>query len=243
MAEQRKDAPRDPVQSFWLGSISTLERLSITSFLANGHDYDLYAYEDLRGIPNGARLRDAGEILPATTVFIDDRGTYATFANLFRYQLLLERGGWWVDTDTVCLRPFDFDDDCVLGLEPDQTLASGVIRVPPGSELMCRAVEEALQVKKRPMPWGVIGPALLDRLAKELGYLCFARESSVFYPIDWPAWESILDPKCDWDLESGAHAVHLWNSLWALHERDKDASYPSRCLYERLKRRYPPSQE
>ena len=35
-----------------------------------------------------------------------DNGSYAGFANFFRYELLRKRGGWWVDLDTICLRPF-----------------------------------------------------------------------------------------------------------------------------------------
>ncbi len=36
------------------------------------------------------------------------------FANFFRYKLLLEKGGWFVDSDTICMRPFDFDNEYVL---------------------------------------------------------------------------------------------------------------------------------
>ena len=42
------------IQGLWIGSeLSMLERLSIASFLDNGHDYHLYTYGDVRGIPDG----------------------------------------------------------------------------------------------------------------------------------------------------------------------------------------------
>ena len=30
-------------------------------------------------------------------------GSVAGFSNLFRYELLRRDGGWWVDTDVLCL--------------------------------------------------------------------------------------------------------------------------------------------
>jgi hypothetical protein len=60
----------------------------------------------------------------------------------------------------------------------------------------------------------------------------------VFYPVDYPDWEKLLTPGAA-SLEDGeAKAIHLWNSLWDLNDRDKDATYPHDCVYEQLKRRY-----
>ena len=97
----------------WIGSrLSTLERLSIASFLANGHPVHLYAYEAIEGVPHGTTIRDGNEILPAASIFTYPdgfgRGSPAAFANLFRYKLLLEHGGTWADTDMVCVQPLDF---------------------------------------------------------------------------------------------------------------------------------------
>ena len=101
----------DPIiQGLWIGAeLSVMEQLSIASFLRNGHEYHLYTYAELANVPAGTVIRDANEILPAAAIFqYKDRPSYAGFSNFFRYKLLLERGGWWVDSDLVCLRPFDF---------------------------------------------------------------------------------------------------------------------------------------
>ena len=59
----------DAIQSLWIGArLSTLEKLSIQSFLYYGHRYHLYAYRDLPDLPRGAVLRDAGELLPASQI-------------------------------------------------------------------------------------------------------------------------------------------------------------------------------
>lgn len=98
------------IQSLWIGeSLSVMEQLSITSFLSNGHEFHLYAYDDVKNVPEGTVLKDASEIISPDKIFkYKDHDSYAGFANLFRYTLLLERGQWWVDTDVVCLSPLDF---------------------------------------------------------------------------------------------------------------------------------------
>ncbi len=95
----------DAIQSLWIGSaLSTMERLSLTSFVAAGHNVHLYTYDDVAGVPEGVELRDANAILPRSRIFrYAEHDTVSGFSNFFRYKLLLERGGWWVDTDVVCL--------------------------------------------------------------------------------------------------------------------------------------------
>src|SRR5258706_1862824 len=98
------------VQGLWIGgSLSTMERLSIKSFLANGHAYHLYAYDDVAGVPPGAVVKDGNQILPSSLIFrCKQNKSFAAFSDFFRYKLLLEKGGWWVDLDVVCLKFFAF---------------------------------------------------------------------------------------------------------------------------------------
>ena len=131
------------INSLWIGrSLSAIERLCITSFLQNGHEFHLYCYDKIGNVPDGAVLRDAAEILPASEIFSyqhgSAKGSLAAFANLFCLKFLLERGGWWVDADVVCLRPFDFKEDFVFASEPTHygTLATNaVLKFPNGHEI------------------------------------------------------------------------------------------------------------
>lgn len=101
------------IQSLWIGQkLSVMEQLAISSFLQNGHSFHLYVYNEMQGVPKGTILQDANEIMPSKRIFkYRHHDTYAGFANLFRYKLLVEKGGYWVDTDVVCLRPFSFTAD------------------------------------------------------------------------------------------------------------------------------------
>src|SRR5881227_24224 len=110
---------QNTIQSLWVGSrLSVLERLSIASFLKNGHSYILYTYEPVEGVPAGAELKDANEILPSSSIFrYREYDTCSGFSNFFRYKLLLERGGWWADTDMICLKPFNLSAEFVFSSE------------------------------------------------------------------------------------------------------------------------------
>lgn len=230
---------REAVQGLWLGSrLSMMERLSIASFLANGHDYHLYVYDDVSDVPRGVRLQDARDILPPDWKFRDDRGTWGAFSDCFRFKLLLDKGGWWVDADMVCLRPFDFEDECVFLTEPDLTVGTAVIRTPPASEAMARAWDTCRQVDRLHVPWATVGPKLLISVVQALGLTGRAVDSRVFCPFDWSEWQQALDPGIVWQFTPATRAVHLWNSMWALAGKDKDAVYPPGCLYETLKQRY-----
>src|SRR5215216_3083614 len=107
------------IQGLWIGpELSVMEQLSASSFLRNGHEYHLYVYDEMRNVPEGTVVKAASEILPSSSIFqYKHQASYAGFANFFRYKLLLERGGWWADTDIVCLRPFDFAAPYVFASE------------------------------------------------------------------------------------------------------------------------------
>jgi len=129
------------IQGLWVGpELSVMEQLSIASFMRNGHEYHLYIYDEPKNVPVGTVIKDANEILPGASVFqYKQYPSYAGFSNFFRYKLLLERGGWWVDTDTICLKPFDFPELYVFSSEMSQGLEvvnSGILKAPAGSELM-----------------------------------------------------------------------------------------------------------
>jgi hypothetical protein len=93
-------------QSFWFGAeLPRWSRTCLRSFLDHGHSVDLYTYRQL-DVPRGVRLRNAGKVLPRDRLFLypkgREKGGVSGFSNLFRYKLLHDRGGWWVDADVVC---------------------------------------------------------------------------------------------------------------------------------------------
>ena len=105
----------------------------------HGHEFELYAYEELRGLPEGCTLRDAGAIQPREQVFRyrdgHGKGSPAGFANLFRYKLLAEKGGWWVDTDVLCLASDLPEAEVVFAPEEPGRYNVAIMKFPAGLSL------------------------------------------------------------------------------------------------------------
>ncbi|MEO8215580.1 MAG: glycosyltransferase [Acidobacteriota bacterium] len=234
----------DPVCGLWIGSeLSTMERLSITSYLANGHPYHLYAYRDIAGVPEGTVMEDANRILPESSIFkYRHHDSYAGFSNYFRYKLLLEKGGWWSDLDVVCLRPFDFGGDYVFPAEMSdagtEVAANCVMRTPQGSAIMRFAWDECRWRDPGTLLWGETGPILMQEAIERFGLRRFRHPYRTFCPITHQRWQRLVEPDADLPGGVDVYAIHLWNELWRRSGTDKNARYASTSIYERLKRRY-----
>ncbi|HEV3418321.1 MAG TPA: hypothetical protein VG056_15965 [Pirellulales bacterium] len=233
------------VQSLWIGPrLSVMEQLSIRSFLDHGHPFHLYTYGPVRDLPEGAVVRSGDEILPERENFRHEAGGYgkgsvAAFANLFRCKLLLERGGWWTDLDSVCIRPLEFADEHVLGYErePDgrQHVAVGLVKAPIGSPLMAYCWQRCEQAERARMVWGETGPRLMAEAIERVRAPVRMLEPAAFYPIDyWQIWQLIRERQ----IPDRCYSIHLWNSKWRRERLDPDAVYDLECVYEQLKRRY-----
>ena len=232
---------RDVVQTLWIGeSLSAMERMCIASFLDHGHPLHLYAYAPIDGVPNGVTLRDANEILPASMIWqYTESPSYAGFANHFRYELLHRRGGWWADTDVICLRPFHSEREHVVANEKhrDTTHATNcVLKAPAGSNLMRYAADECASKDTTTLWWGDTGPHLLVAALKKLGMEDCLASPSDFCGIDCVQWESLLAP--DPPALNGGMGLHLWNEMWRRNGKDKNARYAPTSLYETFRARF-----
>jgi Glycosyltransferase sugar-binding region containing DXD motif/Alpha 1,4-glycosyltransferase conserved region len=231
------------IQGLWIGpELSVMEQMSIGSFLLHEHEYHLYVYDEPKNVPAGTVVRDASEILPASRIFqYKHFPTYAGFANFFRYKLLLERGGWWADTDTICLKPFDFLRPHVFATEicnGREVVTSGIIKAPKGSPAMAYAWDVCQTKEPDKLGWGETGPRLMGEAVERFSLGKYREPSHVFCPVDYLNWRRVLEPDWNAALPERSHAIHLWNEKWRAAGQDKNSRYHPDCLYERLKRRY-----
>jgi len=231
------------IQGLWIGSeLSVMEQLSIASFLANGHDYHLYVYSELKNVPAGTTVKDGSEILPSSSIFqYREYATYAGFANFFRYKLLLERGGWWADADIICLKPFNFPDEHVFATEMCKGLevvSSGIIKAPKGSPAMAYAWQVCQSKNPQDLAWGETGPKLMGEAVEEFSLGEYKKPHRVFNPLGYSDWRKVLEPDVEPLFDDSSHSIHLWNEMWRASGQDKNAEYEPSCLYEKLKRRY-----
>jgi mannosyltransferase OCH1-like enzyme len=230
------------IQGLWVGAqLSVMEQLSVSSFLLNGHEYHLYVYDEMGNVPEGAVVKDAAEILPRSSIFqYKHQASYAGFANFFRYKLLLERGGWWADTDVICLRPFDFAGRHVFATETcrgEEFITSGIIKAPAGSPVMAYAWEVCQRKNPSELVWGETGPRLMTEAVGRFSLAHRKEPPGVFCPLEYSEWHKMLEPDFE-GFGRDTYAVHLWNEMWRAAAQDKNATYAADCLYERLKREY-----
>ena len=133
------------IQSLWIGnSLTQIEQVALSSFLKNGHHFHLYVYQDVANVPDGVILKDANKIIKEKEIFTYKEsgwgnGSYAGFADWFRWELLSQKGDFYVDTDIVCLKPFDFTETQIFGMQDnsDLSVCPAVIKFPARSKI-CR---------------------------------------------------------------------------------------------------------
>ena len=207
----------------WVGNpLTQVQRLSMRSFLHNGHDVILYAYDELDP-PDGVTVRDANTIVSDSDIF-ESHQTYAAFADLFRYRLLGTTNALWVDADTLCLRPdWDFGE-YIFGFQEPDKVNNGVLAYPQDSSL-------ALMMQRRSVyqdanVFDALGPVLLTSCLRELEMVHLAQPMQVFSPIVWSDFATMWKP--EWTesilrLCQDSHAVSLWNYMLGFHNYPRDA--------------------
>ena len=148
------------VQSLWVGDkLSQMEQYSIKSFLNTGHEYHLYTYNKIKGIPKGVKIKSGNKIMPKKDIF-KMQDTFLPFSDIFRYKLLYEKGNYWVDLDMICLKKLDFKEPFIFSSE--RTIQKGaykmvvkfvpnigVLKAPPKSEFYRELFEKCMEYHKK----------------------------------------------------------------------------------------------
>lgn len=161
------------VNGLWISldgaPLSNLERLCIYSFCANGHDFHLWTYGDLPNIPADTSpgkvvVRDAAEILPQSKMFFVKK-SLAGFSDWFRWKLMRDVGGWYVDMDIVALRPLAFEEGIVFVAAGYNWLNSNFMKFPHGTTFAAE-VENACANPGRIVPWDTKGRRWSKRMRR-----------------------------------------------------------------------------
>jgi len=234
------------IQGLWIGKrLSTMERLCVASFLRHGHDFHLYTYDVVENVPPEAKIMDAARIVPPEKIFrYKKHPSYAGFSNLFRYKLLYEKGGYWVDMDNICLRPFPDEPEYVFSSQRSGDPARpvqvnvGVLKAPAGSEIMRYCHEKTAAKDPRFLQWGETGPKLMAKAVEAFGMEALVSPPQRHNAIDHWSWYRSIDGSLSLSDLSEADSVHLWNEMWRRNAVDKEAQFPKESLFEEAKRLY-----
>lgn len=238
---------RNRFQSFWHGGVlSPYEQFCLKSFVDCGYAVDLYTYDLALAVPAGVRVRDAAELISPDEVFVYQaegfgKGSPSAFSNYFRYKLLVEKGGWWIDTDVVCLTDRIPAVDDFFARQDADLVACGTMYFEPRHPIMLRCLEQAIKLG-RSVKWGDTGPRLLTRVLKESGAIDRAAPAAVCYPIHYsqaldvlrPSQTAVLAPR----LESSLF-LHVWNSMLVHLGVEKTCLPPQGSLLRRWADKHP----
>lgn len=220
------------IRTFWHGTdFGLYEKLCVKSFLAHGHEVEVYAYDPIQ-LPHGVTLCDAAEILPRSQLFSfkagPGKGSFAAFADLFRYKLLLEKGGIWTDADVLCQKPLFDLPDYFIGIERPGLLNNALISLPQG---FCEQLYIAAVSLGQDVLWGQTGPELITKqfqTAPDPAIVILSSE--YFYPIPpnhAPQLAlSALAAGCI-EATKNSYCVHWWNEMFRRISFPKDRLPPA----------------
>lgn len=217
------------VQSLWIGQdLTIIEQQCIQSYIDNGMDFHLYIYDkNIKHIPDTTIIKNANEILSESEIFEYSDGGVSAFSNVFRYKLLYDKGGIWVDMDMICLRHFKFKEDYVFSSEMNrynkQHVNVGFIKVPEKSKLMLLCYKNSLVVKKLKPKWGELGPKLFKKFVEKLRLTKYIKPYTHFCPISYYEIDNILNLKKNKHLLKHSYCVHLWNGYFYRNNIDKNS--------------------
>ncbi|MEL6573303.1 MAG: class I SAM-dependent methyltransferase [Pseudomonadota bacterium] len=201
------------VASLWIGpELSWMEQICLQSFVKHGHRTILYTYDPVMGVPEGVEQHDAREIMPESTIIYHKlTGSPAFHSDIFRLRLLSQTDYLWIDTDALCVKPFEKPDNGFFfgwGNEKQPLLFTGILGLPKDSKTLLAMMrltvdeypvppwlpeeqQQELQTRKdadnglhvSEMQWGVLGPEAIDYFAKQTGEAAHALPGEVLYPV------------------------------------------------------------
>ncbi len=224
-------APLPIIQCLWVGDrLNGLARLALASFVHHGHPVHLYTYGPVKNVPAGVTLMDADAIIPYQPIELPPtygfgQGSIAPFSDWFRYKLLYDRGGFWVDTDMICMRPWADLPATLISSErlPESERSTqeahancGVLRFPAGDPFLKHCLAQAeIRIHHDKLTWGSIGPRLVEEAFSIFPeYAAYRLPPEAFCSLD--NWEvaRLIEPNSPWHPDPEALAVHCWHELW-----------------------------
>ncbi|MDJ1008306.1 MAG: hypothetical protein QNJ13_10830 [Paracoccaceae bacterium] len=245
------------VASLWIGGrLSWFEQLCLVSFARAGHAVTLYSYEPIPNLPEGVRPGDAAEIYTGDPILRHARtGSPAIHADMWRLRLLAKTDKIWVDTDLICLKPFDFGTGHIFGWEKPGLVCNAVLGLPRNSPALSgltgffedphaiapwlrpwqRRELEAERDAGQPVhiteqKWGFTGPASVTWFLRETGEIDRALPETVFYPIPFKDRNHMIMRRFNIEerLTPETRAVHLWARRMKPRLEEKEGNRPRR---------------
>ena len=248
------------IRGVWFASeLTAIQQLCIKSYMDHGHEFHLYVAGPTRGVPEGTIVEDANAYVSASERKKFPHNTQA--ADLCRILVVLKEGGWYVDLDTVCLRPFDFPEPYVFVSEDPSkygkqkstkipltpcletvtnAVPNNIFKAPAGSPFLQYIADRIRSSDTlHPSHWTVFGPDLfMEAIPK------FHLEQYITAPVVLDAANPnelyhLVDGKVRYDISEKSYAMHFRTSWWSgLLQPSLSAVHHPDSFFEQLKRKH-----
>jgi hypothetical protein len=227
------------VFSYWSGPLSWMERLSVATATATGHELTIYSYQPqvLRSEQLGVEVVDAREVFFDPALDRMDSKLPDHFSDHFRAEGLAKSLGVWVDLDIAFVRTLPSEDHLLCWQEPN-CVCGAVLALPAESPFLSDYLDIC---RRRPVsvapPWfplherlrlrfkhfrrqlagrpGVAlpyGPPALTHLASKHGLLDRVLPSNAFFPVHWSQVMTLFKDD-SYRPSVGTYSVHLWRNV------------------------------
>ncbi|HUH75690.1 MAG TPA: glycosyltransferase [Chitinophagales bacterium] len=228
------------VHGLWIsGNLSSLELLTIHSFLEHGYQFYFWTYENtLQNLPPGVIIKDAGEIIKEEEVFQysyenqfgHGKGSYAGFSDIFRYKLLYEYGGWWTDMDITCLKRLPSTENYFFR-QNKKSAVGNLMHCPKHSEVMLWCYEHAkLKINAQNTNWSLPIQILNDGIEK------FELKDYVEKISNNDSWLEVSSLLRDNKIPDHYYCIHWMNEEFRRLDISKERFPEKSNLYQLLER-------
>lgn len=244
------------IQSLWIGpELSKLEQLCLKSFIDNGHEFHLYTYENVDNVPDGVIIKDGNEILNKSEIFTYKNGSVSAFSNLFRFTMLYKKGGYWADTDLLCVKPFKFNEDFVISSEPndrytENRINAGLLKFKKGSQEALEGMniqkEQKRAILEGKVTWSS-GPKTVTQIVNKYNlhkYVlpwrgicsCAWNHYGTIFKSNIKSNKAIIDTISD--IPEEMICIHLWNEILRRNGINKNNTFNQESLFEAFKKKH-----
>ena len=250
------------VQSLWVGNpLTDIETYCIRSFLNQGHKFHLYTYGKVDNIPKNVVIKDGNEIMPEKELF-KLKNTFLPFSDIFRYKMLYEKGGYWVDMDMICIKKLNFNEPYIFSSE--RTIQKGayamkvkyvpnigILKAPPKSEFYKTLYERCIEHEHKKTNKDKIKymRILRDHIEK-YKFSKYVKQPVFFCNLDWWDAKDAFLPVKNFRQKYGVkgkplssmfgknvYSVHFWRDLVTKkYKLDTNQKYDDECLWEIMKK-------
>lgn len=198
--------------TYWDGSVSWLERLSLSSVRHAGFDLTIYTYEPqaLRAQLSGFDVVDIREVVPdqhIAYVYRQQRGGLRVFSDIARLYMLQQKRGIWTDADCIFQNSVATKSDYMFGWISSKRINNAVLYLPASSAILDDYLKSVTALPLR-APWATwrvqlfreleilwhgkiprdagrssIGPRALTHFVTKHRLRDFAAAREVYYPL------------------------------------------------------------